>query len=187
MEKEITLDDLIKSGTDLKDSMYETKEQWSGYQLSNEEDYQSWKNIVIRFLADNYGGDRAVTDFETEVGKFEKYSSLNNFSKILGVLNGIKAIPQKIQKLNVKTTPEGVNINVNQIQHQSQQQAQSIQIFLEAIKDELTGKQQKELEAIVKEELPQAEKRTKIIDKVKSFGVDTLSNIIANIVTNLII
>lgn len=65
---------------------------------------------------------------------------------------------------------------------QSQQQDQTVDIFIEAIADELTGKQMKELKAALAEE--KGGKKGSLIEKVKSFGLDTLSNIVANIVTN---
>lgn len=65
---------------------------------------------------------------------------------------------------------------------QSQNQQQAANIFLEAIADELTGKQMKELKAALADE--KGGKKDSLIEKVKSFGLDTLSNIVANIVTN---
>ena len=59
---------------------------------------------------------------------------------------------------------------------------QAANIFLEAISDELTGKQVKELKAALSEE--KGGKKGPLMEKVKSFGLDTLSNIVANIVTN---
>lgn len=65
---------------------------------------------------------------------------------------------------------------------QSQNQQQAANIFLEAIADELTGKQMKELKAALADE--KGGGKGSLIEKVKSFGLDTLSNIVANIVTN---
>lgn len=58
-------------------------------------------------------------------------------------------------------------------------------MFLEAIKDDLTGKQVKELKEVIKESGDDKEKaRNGIIEKLKSFGSDVASNIVANIITN---
>lgn len=183
--QKITLDTLIQNGENIKNGIYEVR---LGYSFRDQVEYESWKNTVMRFLSDNYDNDRANDDFELAVKEFEKWHrSKNNFSRLLGVLKAIENIPQKIQKPTATAEGAGINVNVNQSQQQSQQQSQSVQIFLEAIKDELNGKQQKELEALAKEELPEAEKRTKIIDKITSFGSDVAANIIANIVTNPLI
>lgn len=182
MEYEITLTSLIQKGDDIKNGIYKLS---LGYSFKDQVEYESWKNTVIRFLSDNYDDDRAIIDFESAVVRFEKlYKSQNNFSILLGVLKAIENVPQKIQKPTASSANSGINVNVNQSQQQTQQQTQSFQIFLEAIKDELTGKQQKELKLLAKEELPEAEKRIKIINKLKSFGSDILSNIIANVITN---
>ena len=48
--------------------------------------------------------------------------------------------------------------------------------------DELTGKQLKDLKAALADE--KSGKKGSLLEKIKSFGMDTLSNILANIVTN---
>ena len=58
-------------------------------------------------------------------------------------------------------------------------------MFLEAIKDDLTGRQIKELKAVVAEADNDLQKaRPGIIEKLKSFGADVVSNIVANLLTN---
>ena len=75
---------------------------------------------------------------------------------------------------------------MSQTQSQSQNQMQeiAITIFLDSIKDELTGRQMKEIKEIVDQEEDVNQAKPKIIEKLKSFGGDVLSNIIANIITN---
>lgn len=185
VQHEITLDSLIERGLIIKKGFFENSNGLSRY--IDIDDLNHWKHIVIRFLSDNYKGDRSISDFEKAVEIFEANKTIDQLSALIGVLKAIESIPQKIQKPIAKVSTTGVNVNVTQSQQQTQQQSQSVQLFLEAIKDELTGKQQKELESLAKEELPEDEKRTKIIDKITSFGSDVAANIIANIVTNPII
>lgn len=82
----------------------------------------------------------------------------------------------------------GSDINISNTNRQSQQQAQSIdivlEVFIESIKEELTGKQMKELIEIIKEEPDKEISRNKIIDKLKDFGIGVLSSIVGNIITN---
>ena len=47
----------------------------------------------------------------------------------------------------------------------------------------LTGKQYKEIKEIVKIESNPSQAKTKLVDKIKVFGVDVTSNIISNIIT----
>ena len=61
----------------------------------------------------------------------------------------------------------------------------AVEMFLDAIKDDLTGKQIKELKKIINEAGDDKEKaRSGIISKLKSFGSDVVANIVANIITN---
>ena len=61
----------------------------------------------------------------------------------------------------------------------------AIDLFIDAIKDDLTGRQIKELKAVVEEVDNNLQKaRPGIIAKLKEFGTDVASNIVANILTN---
>ncbi len=74
----------------------------------------------------------------------------------------------------------GINISVNQ----SQNQTVNVNVIWESIKDELTGKQLKEVEEIIDDiEEPELKKK-RIFEKLKSFGTDLASNIVAGILTN---
>ena len=58
-------------------------------------------------------------------------------------------------------------------------------MFLDAIKNELTGRQIKELKDVVAQAGNNLQKaKPQIIDKLKSFGENVLSNIMATILTN---
>lgn len=83
------------------------------------------------------------------------------------------------KSVNVNTT-----VTQNQEQHQSQQQDVIVKILLEAAKDELTGKQRKELLAIAEETTDPQDARKSIFEKLKEFGEDVTANIVANIITN---
>lgn len=72
----------------------------------------------------------------------------------------------------------GININL------TQNQSVNINLLISAIKDELTGAQMKEVEEIMNSPENQKDKKNKIFDKIKSFGVDVASNVLANILTN---
>lgn len=84
------------------------------------------------------------------------------------------------EAISVTTT-----INNSNMQEQNQQQSLAVELFHEAIRDDLTGRQIKELKAVVAEEDNDLKKaRPKIIEKLKSFGTDVASNIVANLLTN---
>ena len=85
-------------------------------------------------------------------------------------------------------TDKSVNINTTVTQHQEQNQNQHqeviIKILLEAAKDELTGKQRKELLELAETTKDPQEAHKSIIAKLKSFGEDVAANIVANILSN---
>ena len=82
--------------------------------------------------------------------------------------------------INVVTT-----INNSNTQSQSQEQSLAVELFIEAIKDDLTGRQIKELKAVVADADNDLQKaRPGILAKLKEFGADVASNIVANLLTN---
>ncbi len=106
------------------------------------------------------------------------------------VISEIKSVGLPKPKIDKMSAVINNNNNMSQTQSQSQSQNQNqmqeiaITIFLDSIKDELTGRQMKEIKEIVDQEEDVNQAKPKIIDKLKSFGGDVLSNIIANIITN---
>ncbi len=82
--------------------------------------------------------------------------------------------------------PKGIQItnNLSQSQSQSQEQNVIVKILLEAIKDELTGRQRKEIIEIVNNSKTPEEARKSILQKIKEYGENVSASIVANIMTN---
>ena len=81
----------------------------------------------------------------------------------------------------------GSRIIINNTNSQSQQQSQQqgMEILIKSLEDQLSVSQLKELMQIVDVEKGDLEKaKPKLIDKIKSFGENVASNILANIITN---
>lgn len=97
------------------------------------------------------------------------------------VINEVKLIGIPNAKIS---DDHSVNVNVSQNQEQSQHQDVIVNILLDAIKDELTGRQRKEILEIAKNCETPEEARKSIYDKIKEFGGDVSANIVANILTN---
>lgn len=155
------------------------------YSIGNESDYQTWKNKCIRLLELHFKKDGSLDLFKEAETKFAKNHNTPKYLQyMIGVLKACVEMPamdeEKISDASVAASP--VTINVTQTQTQSQSVA--IEIFLESIKDEIPGKQFKELKSIAANEKDPVKAKSKILDKVKSFGEDVLSNIVANIITN---
>lgn len=155
------------------------------YSIGRESDYQTWKNKCLRLLELHFKNDGSSELFKEAEAKFAKHHNTPKYLQdMIGVLKACAEIPTVIEENSdaVSISPSPVTINVTQTQNQSQNIA--IEIFLESIKDEIPGKQFKELKAIAAEEKDPIKAKSRILDKIKSFGEDVLSNIVANIITN---
>ncbi len=148
-------------------------------EIDNIDIYLKWKAKCKRFLISNYPNDKFVDEFDEICDSHNEHYHHN---ELMGILEAIKELPGETERKKIPPKEGGTIININQTQIQSQEIA--IHIFLDAIKDELTGTQLKELKKIVSEE-PEPEKaKSKVIEKLKSFGENVLSNIVANVITN---
>lgn len=149
-----------------------------------EEEYLFWLSKTQRFLEITFPNDKHVLEF-LEVSNNQELSPTQQ--KVIVVI--LKAfleyptvVPNKLEQKQNSITIQNTNTNA---QSQSQKQSLAIHLFIEAIKDDLTGRQIKELKEIVAEENNDLQKaRPNILAKLKEFGVDILSNVVANILTN---
>ena len=163
------------------------------YYYDNSESYQRWLATTKRFIGIMYPNDKDVNEFDS-ISK-EKLGPEQQ-KRLLAILEAFAALPTIIPDnrrtqitekkgkgkaaINVITT-----INNSNSQSQSQEQSLAVQLFIEAIKDDLTGRQIKELKYVVAEADNDMQKaRLSIIAKLKEFGADVASNIVANILTN---
>jgi len=125
-----------------------------------------------------------VIDKTDKVPLGPKLSELkNNYKRLL------ELIIKEIELLGIPTKDDlkldkSIKVNVNQQQSQEQSQTSQLLVFFELIKDEITGKQYKELIQIVKSEKDSKFAKSKIIEKLKSFGENICTNIVTNILTN---
>lgn len=150
---------------------------YSVYTTSVKEKYQDWLSSVTRFIKTYHSSDL------DEIKGVSKGFSPENHRKILAVLRAIRLLPNEPEKLVNDKKPATNNINITNTQTVSQQV--TLNLFLDAIKDELTGKDFKALKEIMNDYEKEPEKtKTKLIEKIKGFGGEVLSNIIANILTN---
>ena len=148
--------------------------------------YYTWVHTVKRFLWKYFTGDESAEEF----CKLSKESiSLEQQEELLAILNAIAAlstiIKNDIQMKNEKETNIVVNVSNNNTQSQNQEQSMVVQQFLDAFRDELTGRQLKELKSVIADADNDLHKaKPKIMDKLMEFGGNVASNILATILTN---
>lgn len=172
------IDELMNQGEALGGSLKDIDDEWlSCYEYASHSTFQEWVQKTIRFLYANFSGDAKIEEFE-ELSNNQP--SPKNHDKLMAVLKAYKVIPQPIIASDQVLHHDAIVIN--NTQNQSQQQSIVADVFKESVSDELTGKQMKELIAALLED--KDNKKGTITEKLKSFGLDTLSSIVSNIVTN---
>lgn len=114
--------------------------------------------------------------------KYTKYPS--DLDKLIGILKACTFISKIENEQESNDNNISPIININNTQNQTQSQMIAVNIFVDAIRDELTGNQIKEIQAIFEQVDNPIDSKKKIIEKLKSFGENVLTNIIANIITN---
>ena len=189
METNITLETLIEEqrkriprlkltpvNSDLLGTIFSYKYEGEDYDA-----YCRWLEIAKRYLNIYFPNDKFVNEFEI-ISK--QMINKSRQEKMLYILESLAAIPQTItDKIDDNKGDMKMNININN--SQSQNQSLEINLFLDAIKNELTGRQIKELKDVVAQAGNNLQKaKPQIIDKLKSFGENVLSNIMATILTN---
>lgn len=163
------------------------------YYYPNQQQYENWLATTKRFISIKYPNDKDVNEFDS-ISK-ERLGPEQQ-KRLLAILEAFTVLPTVIpdnrttqitenmdkekDAINVVTT-----INNSNSQSQSQEQSMAVELFIEAIKDDLTGRQIKELKSVVAEANNDLQKACpSIIAKLKEFGTDVASNIVANILTN---
>lgn len=155
------------------------------YESSVKEGYIKWRENAKRFLEINFTGDKHIDEFNKTCDEINL--TPNQQKKLLAILEAFEKYPQVIENNKVSNQNGSINIhnNISNTNTQNQSQQQGIEIFIKSLEDELSVSQLKELKQVVKEEEGDLEKaKTKLIDKIRSFGKDVASNILANIITN---
>ena len=163
------------------------------YYYDNSESYQRWLATSKRFIGIMYPNDKDVNEFES-ISK-EKLGPEQQ-KRLLAILEAFAVLPTVIPDNRTKqatekkgTEKDAINvvttINNSNSQSQSQEQSLAVELFIEAVKDDLNGRQIKELKAVVAEADNDLQKaRPGVLAKLKEFGSDVASNIVANLLTN---
>lgn len=176
------LEQLISEGESLTSTISETIPHpdviiySKKYKTSEDDCYQDWLSSVQRFIKTNHTSN--TEDFKNAASKL----SPDNHRKILSILRAIKRFPTEPYEVS-DSKSASTNININNNQNNTQKV--TVNLFLEAIKEELTEKNFKEVKEILKDFETEPEKtKITLIQRIKEFGGDVLSNIVANILTN---
>lgn len=182
---DITLESLIQE----YENQFISLEYWEGRHFYlNDKEYEVWLAKTRRYLSTHFADDKQALEFESNSRGFVSPDQQN---RMIAILKALTLLPTPIPTNRIEeqqpTKQDSMSITINNTnsQYQSQEQSLAVQLFIEAIKDDLTGRQIKELKAVVEDADNDLQKaRPGIIVKLKEFGADIASNIVANILTN---
>ena len=177
----LKIEELISKGKELQDSIYISRQEplFTIYKSRKEEDYKKWLQSIKRLV------DTMFPSSIERLSPYENKISPENHLEILGILEGIKNFPEEPKNEIKENDSDKITINNNQNNIQNNTQQVILNIFIDAIRDEITGKELKELKEIMKNyEKNLEETKSTLLEKIKGFGKDVLSNIMANIITN---
>ncbi|WP_312696007.1 hypothetical protein [Sphingobacterium mizutaii] len=158
----------------------------------NDFDLDAWKsstNVLLgRIFGDTYQGIKAIDKIKFDSGGWAIGDSSHFWDNMVSCKKqGRDIMGACILELETFGQPEkkgadrsGIHINLTQ----NQNQTVNINLLISALEDELTVSQLREVNDLMKADEPKSEKKRKIIDKLKLFGSDVASNILANILTN---
>ena len=155
-------------------------------------DLDGWKSSAIvilgRIYGDSYQGIKSIEKIKYESGGI-------GFGDVSSFWDNMKSCKKQgkdiletcIVELETFGEPEKKgnsksNININLTQNQNQ--TVNINLLITALEEQLTVSQFREINELMKNDDQKTEKKNKIINKLKSFGSDVASNILANILTN---
>ena len=190
---DISLESLIQEHKERIPLLQENTEIITYYEYPDMDAYHKWTATTIRFINIKFPNDKFVSEFESIS---DKRITPRQQTQLLAILEALSLLPTIIP--NNRTTlvnekkdkgEDAINvittINNSNSQSQNQEQTLAMELFIEAIKDDLTGHQIKELKAVVTDADNDLQKaRPGILAKLKEFGADVASNIVANILTN---
>jgi hypothetical protein len=159
-----------------------------GYEL------QTWQSQITNVLVRVYGKDSKQEELVNSI-QYRNHPSWGINGKSYGGGNNAascqtqaselaKSFVSDLEKFGLPELKQeggnGINISLNQ----SQNQVVNLSVIWESVKDELTGKQAREIEEIIEGDEEPESKKKKIFEKIKTFGSNVASNIVAGLLTN---
>lgn len=178
----------------LKKQLEEVEKIGTNQSTVNERSYgvDAWKSATISILETIFGQKSKKIE-EVEKIELKRQVSYNGPTKyyVETVKERARAILNAcISELEILGNPsqiytgekEGLNLTVSQ--NQQNIQTINLNIIIEELRKELNGNQLEDIQNILDSEDSAEEKKNSIGSKLKDFGVNTLSNIVAGIITN---
>ncbi len=153
-------------------------------------DLGAWKSssilILDRIFGNDFQGIQAIEKIKHRSGGIYSGNTSSSWNNMDSCKKQGKEILQtcitELETFGSREKPQNNNssVNINLTQNQSV----NINLLITALEDELTVSQMREVNDIMKSAENSKDKKAKILEKIKNFGNDVASNILANILTN---
>lgn len=178
----------------LKKQLEEVEKIGTNQSTINERSYgvEAWKSATISILETIFGQKSKKIE-EVEKIELKSQATLNGPKKyyVETVKERARAILNAcISELEILGNPSQIytgekeSLNLTVSQNQNNNQTINLNIIIEELRKELNGNQLEEIQNILDSEDSSDNKKKSIVSKLKDFGVNTLSNIVAGIITN---
>jgi hypothetical protein len=162
--------------------------------LNETKQFNVWQKETVLTLINIYAeSDKRIKSFE-EIHSYQHFgfAGIDRFPEAKleadALLNSLitDIIDFGIIRSDSKSKSGGININLNQHNSQNQSTIVSVnfELIIESLKYGLSGAQIEELKEILESNQEPKEKKKTFVEKIKSFGSDVASNILANLLTN---
>jgi hypothetical protein len=163
-------------------------------EIGNHSQFDNWKKATSSTLSNIYPNkDNIISKFESIKSWVHVYSGSGDRTSeakreakeyLNSLISDIEnfGIPHLVEKNNKDAL--SVNVHQHNEQNQSTQVSINFEYIVEVLKGELRTSEIEELKEILEANIELKEKKKSFMDKIKSFGSDVASNILANILTN---
>ena len=178
----------------LKKQLEEVENIGTNQSTVNERSYgvDAWKSATISILETIFGQKSKKIE-EVEKIELKRQVSYNGPTEyyVETVKERARAILNAcITELEILGNPSQIytgekeSFNLTVSQNQQNTQTINLNIIIEELRKELNGNQLEEIQNILDSENSSEDKKKSIVSKLKDFGINTLSNIVAGIITN---
>ena len=182
----MTITELIKEGEEFRDSIGDSTHGIGKIQDSSK--FYLWVERVVRYLGQSVPKDISIERFMHYSNQINPiYCSKSSFEGLLNILRAVEEVTDVVTAddlVHRKKDDDKISIQTNVKQEQNQNQTQTVTVLEAALKDSFAPFQLEELKEILKSNQPREVKRKSLMEKLKSFGGDVASGVLANILSN---
>lgn len=182
----MTITDLIKEGEAFRDSINDSPQRAG--KIQDTVKFHLWVERVVRYLGQTVPEDISIERFINYSNQINpSHCHKRSFEGLLNILRAVEELPAVVTNddlIHRKKDDGKISINTNVKQEQRQSQSQTVSVLEAALKDSFAPFQLEELKEIVKSDQSRENKRMCLIEKLKSFGSDVASGVLANILSN---